>query len=336
MDKKSLFFIILSIVIFSVMLYIVGLDKIINTLKMADLVLIALAVAIQVFTYFLYTLRWKIINDASDIDVGFKSLFPIMMVGLAVNNITPSGRGGGEPVRAYILSKEHDYNFKDTFATVVVDKLLDTFPFLVLSAITVFAMIVYFNVALWLVFLMGLGVAFILALLGILIYMSVNSSFAGRVEGWINRIIRRFKKNPESLQKRLHDFIGGFQRNMRMLISNKRLLYIAIPLSFLIWFFEIIRVYIVFMAFGANLNLIVIAWVFIIASLVGMIPLLPGGLGAVDGLMAFLYSKAGIALSLTAPITLIERLISFWMATIIGLLLISYYGSSVLDKISLK
>ena len=82
------------------------------------------------------------------------------------------------------------------------------------------------------------------------------------------------------------------------------------------------------------MNLIVIAEVSIVASLVGMIPLLPGGLGAVDGLMALLYSKSGIALSLTAPITLIERLISFWMATIIGLLLIPHYGASVLDKIS--
>jgi len=29
----------------------------------------------------------------------------MLMVGLAVNNITPSARGGGEPVRAYMLSK---------------------------------------------------------------------------------------------------------------------------------------------------------------------------------------------------------------------------------------
>ena len=51
----------------------------------------------------------------------------------------------------------------------------------------------------------------------------------------------------------------------------------------MIWVLEILRVYIVFLAFGATLNVIVIGEVFIIASLVGMIPLLPGGLGVVDG-----------------------------------------------------
>lgn len=53
------------------------------------------------------------------------------------------------------------------------------------------------------------------------------------------------------------------------------------------------RIYIVFLAFGATLNVIVIGEVFIIASLVGMIPLLPGGFGAVDGVMVGFYSKGG-------------------------------------------
>ena len=102
----------------------------------------------------------------------------------------------------------------------------------------------------------------------------------------------------------------------------------------MIWIFEIIRVYLVFLAFGANVNIIVIGEVFIVACLVGMIPLLPGGLGAIDGIMIIFYSAAGIPSSISAAATVIERLISFWMATIIGLIILPYYGSSVLDKIS--
>lgn len=93
----------------------------------------------QIFTYLLYTWRWKIVNSIADINVSFKNLFSIVMVGLAVNNITPSGRGVGEPVRAYILAKEHGYELRDTFATVVADRLLDTFPFIILSIITIIA-----------------------------------------------------------------------------------------------------------------------------------------------------------------------------------------------------
>ena len=333
MDKKSLFFIVFSIIIFTVMLYFVGINRIISILKSANLNLIGLAIVIQITAFLMYNLRWKLLNNVFNIDVSFKNLFPILMVGLAVNNITPSGRGGGEPVRAYILAKQYNYPIKDTFAAVVADKVLDTFPFILLSVITVLAMVFSFNISLWLISVMILAVIAIIAILIILIYMSVNIEFGNRVERWIVGLARRFKK--DNLEGRIHNFVHGFQENMKILMYDKKVLACTVPLSFLIWFFEILRVYVVFLAFGVNLSFVVIGEVFIVASLVGMIPLLPGGLGAVDGLMAFLYSKAGTSLSLTAPVTLIERVISFWMATIIGLLIIPYYGASVLDKISI-
>ena len=337
MDKKSAIFIVVSFIILIVMLYLVGIGNIINALKHANLALIALAIIIQIFTYFLYTLRWKLINSSVNINVSFKNLLPIMMVGLAVNNITPSGRGGGEPVRAYILAKEHDYKLKDTFATVIADRTLDTFPFIVLAGITIIATVFYFKIPFWLFVILVTAVIVIILILALLVYMCINPNFGIRIEGFILRVVNRFyKKGSQDLEKRIHENIFGFQKTMKMLISNRRLLYCTIPLSFLIWIFEILRVYIVFLAFGATLNVIVIGEVFIIASLVGMIPLLPGGLGAIDGVMIEFYSKAGISMSLAAPVTLIERLISFWMATIIGLVILPHYGSSVLEKRSIK
>jgi len=327
----------MSFIILIVMLYFVGIDNIMDALKKANLALVALAIIVQIATYFLYTIRWNLINSEAGIKVSLKSLLPITMVGLAANNITPSGRGGGEPVRAYILSKEHDYGLKDTFATVVADRALDTFPFIVLAAITIVATVFYFEIPTWLVAVLILATIAIIAILAILIYMCINPGFGEKIERFIMKLVNRFyKKASDDLQKSIHENIQGFQDTMKMLISNRKLLAITIPMSFLIWVFEILRVYIVFLAFGATLNFIVIAEVFIIASLVGMIPLLPGGLGTVDGVMIGFYSKAGVSLSLAAPVTLIERLISFWMATIIGLVILPHYGSSVLEKRSIS
>ena len=102
MDKKTIIFFALSIVILLVMLYFVGIDEVLNALKDANLALIALAIGLQFVSFFLYSLRWKILNDIANLECDIPKLFPIVLVGLAVNNITPSGRGGGEPVRAYI------------------------------------------------------------------------------------------------------------------------------------------------------------------------------------------------------------------------------------------
>ncbi len=336
MDKKTVLLLGISVLILLIMLWFVGIEEVINALKIANIGIIALAVVTQVFTYFLYTLRWQILNSLADMDVSFKRLLPMVLVGLAVNNITPSGRGGGEPVRAYILAKEkEEYHFEDTLATVVADRALDTFPFVVLAAITIASMALFFNFDLWLLVVMVLAVIVIVALLIVIVYMCINPSFGKRVDGWIIGLVRRFyKKNSEKLENQIHEAIFGFQETMKLLISNRKGLVYTLTLSFIIWIFEIVRVYLVFLAFGANVNLIVIGEVFIVACLVGMIPLLPGGLGAVDGLMILFYSAAGISASVSAAATVIERLISFWMATIIGMLLMPYYGSSVLDKIS--
>lgn len=336
MDRKTILLLGVSILILAIMLWFVGIDQVIGALKIANIWIIALAIVTQVFTYFLYTLRWQILSKLADMDINIKKLLPMVLVGLAVNNITPSGRGGGEPVRAYLLSKEKiEYRFEDSLATVVADRALDTFPFVVLAAITITAMALYFNFDLWLLVVMVVAVIVIVAVLIILIYMCINPSFGNRVAGWIIGLVRRFyKKNSESLENNIREAISGFQETMKLLISNKRGLAYTLTLSFVIWIFEIIRVYLVFLAFGANVNLIVIGEVFIVACLVGMIPLLPGGLGAVDGLMIIFYSAAGISASISAAATVIERLISFWMTTIIGMVIMPYYGSSVLDKIS--
>jgi hypothetical protein len=336
MDKKTLIFLGISILILVIMLYFVGIDKVIDALKVADLRLIFLAILTQVFTFYLYTLRWKVLNNIADIDARIVKLFPMVLVGLAVNNITPSGRGGGEPVRAYLLSHEEDYPMEETFAAVVADRALDTFPFVFLAVLTIIGMALFFNISPVLLAVMVVAVIAIVALLILLIYMSVNPNFGKRVDGWIIGLVRRFyKNNSDEFEEKIHGVIKGFQDTMNMVIHNKKVLYYALPLSFIIWIFEIIRVYLVFLAFGANVNLIVIGEVFILASLAGMIPLLPGGLGAVDGIMIIFYSAAGITASISAGATVIERLISFWMPTILGMVILPYYGSSVLDKVSL-
>jgi len=336
MKHKTLIFLAIGLAIMGVMLYFIGIDEVIGALKLANFYFILLAIATQVVTYYLYTVRWNIVNKTADINIGIKKLLPMVLVGMAINNITPSGRGGGEPVRAYILAKKTDNPTEEGFATVIADRALDTFPFILLAIITIISMILYFSLSPIILIILIISVVGIAALFILLIYMSINKKFGKKMTKWIVKIVKFFYKkiSEEELEEKVIKAISGFQKTMRTTMSDKKILYYAIPLSFLIWFTEIFRVYLVFLAFGATVNFVLIGEVFIVASLIGMIPLLPGGLGAVDGVMILFYSAAGISPSISAAATVIERLISFWMTTIIGFIIMPYYGSSVLDKIT--
>ena len=149
----------------------------------------------------------------------------------------------------------------------------------------------------------------------------------------MNRISNKFH---DKIRERAINAVVGFQDSMRVMINDRKVLLYGIPLSFIIWFLEILRVYVVFLALNVNAPLEIIAAVFVISTLIGMIPLLPGGLGAVDGMMILLYSYAGIPASVSAAVTIVERLISFWMTSIIGVAVMPYFGVDAVEKLSKK
>ncbi|WP_296855659.1 UPF0104 family protein [uncultured Methanobrevibacter sp.] len=332
-NKKVLIFLLFGLVIMVVMLYFIGIDEVIEALKLSNLWLVLLAIVIQIFTYFLYTWRWNIINKTANMDLGIKKSLPMVLVSLAVNNITPSGRGGGEPVRAYLLAKEGHFKFEDTFATVIADRALDTFPFVILAILTIIGIILTFSLDIKLIAFLVICVTLITAAVILLIYVCINEAFGVKLTSWIIKIVRRlYKKFNEGTEQRIIEAVKVFQARMNALLRDRTILYHALPLSFVIWIFEILRVYVVFLAFGANVSPIIIGEVFILASFVGMIPLLPGGLGAVDGIMILFYATAGITASISAAATVVERLISFWMTTFVGLIFLTMFGTSVLDK----
>ena len=241
--------------------------------------------------------------------------------------------GDGEPVRAYLLAKEGHYKFEDTFATVIADRALDTFPFVILAILTIIGIIISFSLDITLIAFLVICVGAITAAVILLLYVCINEAFGVKLTSWIIRIVRKFYKNfNEDTEKRIVDAVIAFQARMNALLREKDILYYALPLSFIIWIFEILRVYVVFLAFGANVSPVLIGEVFILASFVGMIPLLPGGLGAVDGIMILFYASAGITASISAAATVVERLISFWMTTFIGLIFLLKYGTNILDR----
>ena len=332
-NKKLIVFLLFGLAIMGAMLYFIGIDEVIEALKLSNLWFVLLAIVLQFFTYFLYTWRWSIINKTADMNLGIRKLIPMVLVSLAVNNITPSGRGGGEPVRAYLMAKEGHYKFEDTFATVIADRALDTFPFVILAILTIIGIIVSFSLDITLIAFLIICVAAITAFVIILLYVCINEAFGVKLTAWIIRIVRRFyKKFNDNTEKRIVEAVISFQARMNSLLRDKTILYYALPLSFVIWIFEILRVYVVFLAFGANVSPVLIGEVFILASFVGMIPLLPGGLGAVDGIMILFYASAGITASISAAATVVERLISFWMTTFIGLIFLMKYGTNILDR----
>lgn len=337
MNYKRVFGLLLvGLIILAAMIIFIGPGEILLALEEANKLYVLLAIIIQFIIMFLWNGRWSII--ASSVDIKHKQfpLFAMMLLGLTVNEITPSGRTGGEPVRAYLLSKNTGAPFKKTFATVMGDKLFDTLPFGVLAIIAILYLIFTIHLSMAItVTLIGVLILFIV-LLALLIYICINEQFAFKTIKWIFRQARRFmSRNLDDYEKSSLESVTGFQKSLKLLMADRKVFSIALIISFIAWFLELIRVYVVFLAFGTPVSLGMISAVFLISTLVGMIPTLPGGVGAIDGVMILVYSIAGIPPFVSTAATLIERLISYWMVAILGLMTLPYFGTGVLDEVNL-
>jgi len=335
MRYKTLLLILIGIGILVLMILFIGPSTIKSAIEMADLWYVLLAIILQFAIYGVWTERWSITTSSLGISIRKRDLLPILLVGLSINNLTPSGRGGGEPIRAFILGKYSESPTENAFATVVADRGLDTFPFLFLAIVTIISAFFFLTLPGWMFITLLVSLALLLVIFVLSLYMSLNRKFANKVIKWLLKFIKRiFKKKHREIEQKLLNAVDGFQNSMRAMITNRRVLLFGIPISFLIWGMEILRVYIVFFAFHVQPPISMIAAVFVIASLIGMIPLIPGGLGAVDAAMIILYTSVGIPPSISAAATIIERLISFWMTSILGLSILPYYGAEAVEKLS--
>lgn len=334
MRYQALILLALGIAVLAALVLFIGPDEILSALEMANPWYVILAFIIQLLLFGVWTERWFINIQVVDIKIKRLALLPMLLVGIAVNNITPSARGGGEPVRAYILGKYTKCPMESSFATVIADRGLDTFPLFLLAVITIIFAVLYLPLSQVMVSALIFSLLLLVVLFIIAFYMSINKKMGEKVTMWLVKVIKRFSKKEHSkLEKQALNALHGFQNSIRTLIKNRKVLLYALPLSFLLWFMEMIRVYIIFMAFNTPVSLELIAVVFVISTLIGLVPILPGGVGAVDGMMILLFSVAGIPPSVSAAATIVERLISFWFPSFAGILLLPYYGSGVMDQI---
>ncbi|HHT18229.1 MAG: UPF0104 family protein [Euryarchaeota archaeon] len=337
MKYKTLLLMLAGIGVLAIMVLFIGPEKIESAIKQANPWYVILAVVIQLVIYWLWTERWAITISSLDISIKRRQLLPMLLVGLAINNLTPSGRGGGEPVRAYILAKYSQSPTENAFATVIADRGLDTFPFIALAILTIILAVLYINLPQWMIITLIICLIVLVIIFALALYMSLNREFGDRTIRWVLRIINKISsKIHDKIEQKAINAVEGFQDSMKIMVTDRKVLLYGIPLSFLIWGLEIFRVYVIFIALNINAPLEIIGVVFVISTLIGMIPLLPGGLGAVDGMMILLYSYAGIPPSVSAAATIVERLISFWMTTILGVAVLPYFGADAVEKMSKK
>ena len=101
--------------------------------------------------------------------------------------------------------------------------------------------------------------------------------------------------------------------------KKKRSSIFALMAGLMYWLGDLTCFYFVFLSFGYHIHIGVLIFGYCIASLLGMISFIPGGLGVTEGAMGLLYSALGVPASLALMSVLVFRFFSFWILIPFGL-----------------
>ncbi|HIP34694.1 MAG TPA: flippase-like domain-containing protein [Methanothermococcus okinawensis] len=310
---------LLGLVIILVIILHVGISKVASVLLSINPYIFLLGVLLYFLGCFILTLRWKVILSISNYKASLKNLFLLIMMGQFINNVTPSMRGGSEPFRAYYLSKLEPIPKSISFSSVIVERILDTVAFLILSLLVILYFMIEGIPLVEELVLVWLLISILMALsIYIIMHRSLPYRVASKLIGLISSISS--KSIPE---REIHRSIEDLQQNILFLHNNRKRMILPFILTFLWWFLDIFKNYILFLSIGYRVSPIALSSTYLVSLLVGILPTLPGSLGVSDAVSITLYSYFGISHSISTAVTLLDRVVSYIIPTILGF--VAYY-----------
>jgi len=288
---------------------------------------------IQMVAILFSALKWKAI--LKDSNVSMRNLLPATFVGYLVNNITPVGIAGGEPIRAYILHKTEKVNMPTAASSVIVDLYLEIVPMLTLLFVSIV-----------LILLKGIPIelAFIASALGftLLVVLLVTLKLIGKQENsfsillMISRVFRKFpllNRYSEKIKKNAAEISSKFNSAMELQLMNLEIIIQGVLFSFFSWLFRVLRLYFVFLAIGAQISISTALIVETLVPVISCIPILPGALGIwewssveIITLITTFLDKTPVTREDALIGTIMNRLFSYLLPSVFGLIFSVYLG----------
>lgn len=310
---------------------VIGLNDIISVLSHTDLTLMLITLVLELVIILLWTERWKLILDVLHSSPKFKQLLLMMFTSLFGNNITPAA-AGGEPLRAYLLNKFENVPFEIALASATADRVFEFFPFVLVSTLAAY-LIFTLNIGFWTSLIISIMILITMIIFGLIIYVGYKKEVATRIIISISRRIFPYikkltSKDPsfENVKDKLIEYIETFTTGFRGVLLNHRMFIIGVFISFMMWGIDNFRFYLTFVALGYYPPIVPMIIIYTIAILVTILPTIPGAWGIREVVMVALFLPVGVPADVVISVSLLDRVVTYIMPTLIGAITTFYYG----------
>ncbi|MFA0832660.1 MAG: UPF0104 family protein [Methanobacterium formicicum] len=319
------------------MTFLIGFNDVVTTLEKAKWDWIALNFLLEAGIILIWAWRWKLILDVVDTSPKFTTLLMMLLASLFGNNVTPSA-AGGEPLRAYLLREVEGVPFEIGFATSTADRVFEFLPFVLISIIAALFLLSWDIPPLTRIFVIAMIIVSIV-IFGILIYAGFRKEITQRIiislaKSIYPTALRLSKKDVSfnEIREKIIFYINRFSTGFVTALQDRNVFFIAFILSFAMWGLDMLRMYVCFGALGVYPPVLALVIIYTIGILISLLPLLPGAWGIREATLIGLFAVVGVSADVVLAASLIDRLASYIIPTILGALAALYYGRKVKNR----
>lgn len=277
--------------------------------------ILLLIIPIEAINYHAQAKMYKGLFNAVDEKLSYGSLLRASLELNFVNHVFPSGGVSGI---SYFGYKMREFGVRGTKATLVQTmKLLLLFTsFELLLFIGMLALAINGKSS-NLTILIGSGLT-VVVLFGTGIFLYVIGS-KSRINGFLtstthvlNRLIHVVRpSHPDTINVvKVHKVFDDFHTDYILLKSRYKELKAPFLWAFLANVTEVLVVYVVYIAFGAYVNIGAVILAYGVANFAGLVSVLPGGVGIYEALMTAVLVAAGVPARLSLPVTVMYRVLN--------------------------
>ncbi len=261
-------------------------------------------VSFQLAILILQTLQWHLILREAGIPGSIWKTFRARMSGFSLTYLTPSMYFGGEPVRASLL-KEDGISYQKLYATIALDKYIELFtkfPCIVIG----FSLLIFLaHPGTTLIIVTG---TVILACIVFFLFIMVRLFSGGLfIVRFVKRLVRPFVRLNPRLVVKIVRGMREFAKDLHEIIRRKKIFYVAMILGFAVSVVEVFQTYYILSVLGrAYLPHCFVIFASVVVQ--GLIGLLPGNLGGMEGTHLFIFNILRIGSTESLVYTIILRL----------------------------
>ena len=307
-EKKIIISVVLIILFYSLFTIISNVQKIQENFSEINLIYIPMMISFLLLSMIIRSIFQSILLRTISIKLSLKINFQLFLSGLSML-LTPGG--SGQIIKSQILKNKYNIPIKKSIPIIIAERFFDL---VAVTLILIFSLFYYNSIETLIIISIS-----IIIIISIILFTKSKKIFIK-----INLKLKKFT----IFEKYLSDeevFYKSLQKIFSLKIMMTGILFF-IPIAFL----DGLLVYFGFLAFGIDFGYIQTIQIYYSSLLAGVFSFIPGGFGIMESGLTFLIFDQGISFSLSSSVTLFVRLMTIWLATMIGF--VAYFIFTRINK----